>query len=127
MAMFEFKEIARENEFNPLTIRDDTPFTQGPIYGKWQEMMGRKVRRFEIKNGTETISFFQIIKYSLPFSQSFLYIPHGPILKEISYLDSEFLKIFRDKLINLTKEENAVFVRFDFSCLAEALAKAGPT
>ena len=133
--MFEFKEIARENEFNPLTIRDDTPFTQGPIYGQWQEMAGRKVRRFEIKQGEKILGFFQLIKYELftsrsfsgggPFSKNMLYIPHAPLLRQDYEGQAEFLKAFHEKLIEIGKEENAVFVRFDFFLPSRSFSKGG--
>ncbi len=111
--MIEFLEIKNDSEYNPLLIAGNSPFTQGLIYGKWQEMAGRKVRRFEIKNIEKAIGFFQVIKYELPFSKNLLYIPHSPVLKETS-LDNEFLKIFLDKLSEIAKEEDAIFVRFDF-------------
>ena len=121
--MFEICEIKHKAEYNPLLILKQAPFTQAGFYGEWQEMMGRKVRRFEIirprrtslglEKDSEIVGFFQVIKYPLLFSQSFLYVPHGPILKEVSYLGDEFLKTFHDKLLEITKEENAIFVRFD--------------
>jgi len=121
--MLEFREISAQGgsasggkndaEYNPLFIAGNVPFTQGPIYGQWQEMTGRKVRRFEIKQGEGILGFFQVIKYPMPFSQNILYIPHGPVLKAISCLSDEFLKTFHDKLLEIAKEENSVFVRFD--------------
>lgn len=121
--MLEFFEIKNDSEYSPLLIAENTPFTQGAIYGKWQEIAGRKVRRFEIKQGEGILGFFQVIKYELPFSKNMLYIPHGPVLKETSS-DNEFFKIFRDKLLEIAKEEKAVFVRFDaFPKTEENLSK----
>ena len=110
--MFEFREVQSEREYKPLTINDTAPFTQAWFFGEWQETMGRKVRRFEIIKDFEAIGFFQIIKYHLIFSKNFLYIPHGPIIKE--NIGSDFLKIFSEKIGQIAKEENAIFVRFDF-------------
>ncbi len=121
--MIEFREVNNESEYNPLLVARNASFTQAWFFGEWQKAMGREVIRFEIKNDSEISGFFQVIKYSLftrrsfsvggPFSESFLYIPHGPVLKETSYLNDEFLKTFRDKLSKIAKKENAVFVRFD--------------
>ena len=116
--MFEIREVKNKAEYNPLLISKQTPFTQAWFYGEWQEMMGRKVRRFEVKKDSEIIGFFQIIKYSLPFNKNLLYIPHAPVLR-IRQVGGEggavdiFLKEFRDKLLEITKEENAIFARFD--------------
>jgi len=117
--MFNIREIKNKTEYNPLLISKQAPFTQAWFYGEWQEMMGRKVRRFEVKKDSEIIGFFQIIRYSLPFNQSLLYIPHAPVLR-IRQVGGEggaplsiFLKIFRDKLLKIAKEEGAIFARFD--------------
>ncbi|MDP2945883.1 MAG: peptidoglycan bridge formation glycyltransferase FemA/FemB family protein [bacterium] len=120
--MFEIREISAsggKTEYDPLLISKQTPFTQAWFYGEWQEMMGRKVRRFEVKKDSEIIGFFQIIKYPLPFGQSLLYIPHGPVLRIHQVggggeTDDIFLKEFRDKLFEIAKEENAILARFDF-------------
>ncbi|MBI2446582.1 MAG: peptidoglycan bridge formation glycyltransferase FemA/FemB family protein [Parcubacteria group bacterium] len=115
--MFEFFEIKNKAEYNPLLLAENAPFTQAWFFGEWQEKMGRKVRRFKIKKDSEIIGVFQIIKYPLPFSKSFLYIPHGPVLTsntQQATSNNEFLKEFHEKLLKIAKEENAIFVRFDF-------------
>ncbi|MBI2635406.1 MAG: peptidoglycan bridge formation glycyltransferase FemA/FemB family protein [Parcubacteria group bacterium] len=111
--MIGFLEIKNDAEYNLLSTSENAPFAQAWFFGKWQEITGRRVRRFEIKEGEETIGFFQVIKYELPFSKNLLYIPHGPVLKNTD-LNNEFLEEFRKKLVEIGKEENAVFVRFDF-------------
>lgn len=125
--MFEFLEIKNYAEYNPLLVAENAPFTQAWFYGEWQEIMGRKVRRFEVKKNSEIIGFFQVIKYPLLFSQNFLYIPHGPVLthntQHITY-NKEFSKRFYEKLLEIGKEENSVFVRFDsFPKIEENLSK----
>ena len=107
--MFEMREIKNKEEYNPLLVSKNAPLTQTWFYGEWQEMMGRKVRRFEVKKDSEIIGFFQTIKYPLLFGQNFLYIPHGPV----ATLNNEFLQEFHRKSIEIGKEEKAVFVRFD--------------
>ena len=114
--MYEIREIRNKIEYSPLLISKQAPFTQAWFYGEWQEMMGRKVRRFEVKKDSEIIGFFQIIKYPLPFKQNLLYIPHGLfLLRQLA--DSEgqadFLREFYKKLLEIAKEENAIFARFD--------------
>jgi lipid II:glycine glycyltransferase (peptidoglycan interpeptide bridge formation enzyme) len=124
MAMFEMREIKNEAEYNPLIISKDAPFTQGLIYGKWQEMMDRKVRRFEIRENSETVGFFQVIRHHLPFSKNLLYIPHGPILRQGYGGQAGFLDFLKEKFTKIAKEEKAIFVRFDiFPSLKERLNK----
>jgi len=104
--MFEIIEITDKDKYNPLLISKQASFVQAWFYGKWQEMAGRKVRRFVIRESFKIVGFFQAIKYSLPFGQSFLYIPH-------LVLQNIFLKDFRRELFKIGKEEDASFVRFD--------------
>ncbi len=111
--MYEIREIRNKAEYNPLLISKQAPFTQAWFYGEWQEKMGRKARRFEIKKDSETTGFFQIIKYSLFAGRDLLYIPHGPILKEKMENSGAFLKEFGDKLLEISKEENVILARFD--------------
>lgn len=120
--MFEFKEIKSENEYRLLELMPNVPFTQAWFFGEWQEAMGRKVRRFEIKNNSETLGFFQAIIYNLVFSNNFLYVPHGPILMRGP--DEKFWKQYKDEVMRIAKEENAIFVRFDqFPKTEENLSK----
>lgn len=114
--MFDIREVTNKIEYNPLLIDKNAPFTQAWFYGEWQEAMGRKVRRFEIYGNSETLSFFQVIKYPLIFGKNILYIPHAPLLlRQLADSEgqAEFLKVFRKKLTQVAIEENAIFVRFD--------------
>ena len=119
--MFKILEIKSETEYKSLDLKSNAPFTQAWFYGEWQKVMGRKVRRFEIKQNFETIGFFQAIKYPMLFGQSFLYIPHASVLR-IRPVGGEggdrpfqdFLKEFNKKLFEIGKKENAIFARFDF-------------
>ncbi len=116
--MFEICEIKNKGEYLLLSISKNASFVQAWFYGEWQEMMGRKARRFEVKKDSEIIGFFQIVRYPLPFNQSLLYIPHAPVLSNPPTggeggAINIFLKEFRDKLLEIAKEENAIFARFD--------------
>lgn len=109
--MFEFREIKFETEYKLLELNPDAPFTQAWFFGEWQKAMGRKVRRFEIRHNAEIFGFFQAIIYPLVFSNNFIYIPHGPILMRNP--SEEFLKKFKEEIMRIVKEENAIFSRFD--------------
>ena len=111
--MIEFREIKEKSEYLPHSINEGAPFTQGWLYGEWQEMSGRKVRRFQISENGRLVGYFQTIKYSFPLGQSIIYIPHGPVLNP-GFTGAGFLDDFYKKLLEIAKEENAVFVRFDF-------------
>lgn len=111
--MFEIKEAQNSGEYNPLSIDKNASFTQAWFYGEWQEAMGRKVRRFEIHDNSETVGYFQLIKYPLPFGKNILYIPHGPIFCQGYEGQADFLKIFHEKLMQIAIEESAIFIRFD--------------
>ena len=107
----EIREIHNSSEYNPLSIDKNALFTQAWFYGEWQEAMGRKVRRFEMRNNSETVGYFQVIKYPLLFGKNILYIPHGPVVKAAN--DEHQIKEFSKILTHIATEENAIFVRFD--------------
>ncbi len=112
MKQFKFQEIRKNEPFDPSIICVDTPFTQASFYGDWQKSLGRKTRRFLVYSDKEIVAFFQLIKYPLLFGKSYLYIPYGPVTKDFS---KEFFSSLKKELTHLTKDENCVFVRLDFT------------
>jgi len=107
METLQIREIEESQDFNSNTLFQEIPFTQMPFYGTWQEALGRKVRSFVIEDG-EPVAYFQIVKYPLIGSRSYLYIPYGPMVKEYS---DELLLFIKKELKRIAKEEQAVFVR----------------
>ncbi len=111
------RESTNKTEYDPAQIYPSAPFTQAFFYGEWQKNSGRQVRRFVILDNVEgkekTVGFFQVVKFTLPFNKSFLYIPYGPVLfcDATTSLLSEVKKFLHD----LAKKEKAVFVRTDFT------------
>lgn len=116
------EEITDEQDFNPLVLSLNTSFTQGYFYGEIQKSMGRNVRRFVFtqeslsgdSRGADNgpVAFCQFVKYSLPLGKSYLYAAYGPTVK-LPFSES-FLKVFKDKMLEVLKEENAIFARLDF-------------
>ena len=117
MANFVFRELEKNESFDPLTIHSDAPFTQAQFYGKWQEGLGREVRRFVILKDREVFAYFQLIKCPLFYHKSYFYIPYGPIIKEFS---EQFLNLLQIELCAIARKNNAVFVRLDFTPPAES-------
>ena len=119
MRRYQLQELKETDLFDPTTINRDAPFTQANFYGDWQKNLGRRARRFLVLDGQDKIAYFQIIKYSVPFDKSYLYIPYGPVIKD----NSEDLLIFLQKnLKEIAKSEKSVFVRLDFTpCQANEL------
>lgn len=112
MPHYHFQELSEADHFDPSSLLPQTPFTQAKFYGDWQKKINRAVRRFfVIKNG-KTVAYFQIIKFPLLLGKGYLYIPYGPLTTDHS---NEFLSALKSKLIQVTKQENAVFTRLDFT------------
>ncbi len=112
MKKFEFREIEDGENFNPNSICAGVPFTQANFYGDWQKNLGRKSRRFLVLSDKEVVAYFQLIKYPLIFGKSYFYIPYGPVTKDFS---KEFFAHLKMELMRITKDDNAVFVRLDFT------------
>ena len=121
---FNLIEAYEEKNFDVLSLVSDTPFTQGFFYGEWQKEFGRSVRRFKIESAEGVMAFFQVIKFTLPFGLSYLYIPHGPIITQD--LEKDFWTFFRECLFKLCSEEKAIFARFDFFPPEGLFGRAGP-
>lgn len=115
---FELKELSENEVFDQSTICAETPFTQAGFYGDWQKALGRKVKRFVInkitENNPETVAYFQMIKYPLLLGKSYFYIPYGPVLKD-SNPSKNLLLFIKEEIKNISKKENAVFTRLDFT------------
>ncbi len=105
-----FKEIGKD-EYQALCTARDVPLTQNYFYGEWQVAIGKNVWRYKIEQGSRVLGFFQIIKYSLPFSRSYLYIPHGPVI--VGDLPGDFWRDFKFFTTSFCGREKAVFLRFD--------------
>lgn len=115
MKKFEIREIAENEEFDPSILNENVPFTQAGFYGDWQKSSGRLVKRYLISSENKISAYFQVIKYPLIFGKNYLYIPYGPVLNSSHGEFGELLKFFKQELKNITKKENAVFTRLDFT------------
>ena len=111
MSNFSFQELKEGEDFNPLALCSDTPFTQATFYGQWQKALGREVRRFVVSKSGKPVVFFQLIKYPLIAGKNYAYCPFGPVVKEYS---PELLVTLKTELSKLAKSLNAVFIRLDF-------------
>ena len=116
----EIKEAIEATTFDPSKFYSSTPFTQAFFYGEWQKSIGRKVWRFLILRDHEVVGTFQVIKYSLIFDKNYLYIPYGPVLN--CKPDTSLLEAVKIFLKNLSRKENAVFTRTDFTVAENAFS-----
>jgi len=112
MTEFKLIEVENEKDFNPVSICADAPITQSFFYGEWHKVIGHKVRRFKIEQGSGIVAFFQILKFPLPFGKSLLYIPYGPVLKES--ITKNLALFLKSAFAQLLIQESAVFLRMDF-------------
>lgn len=107
-----FKELGDNENFEPSSLAENVSFTQAKFYGDWQKYLNREVKRFVItKDGVE-LAYFQLIKYPLISRWSYIYLPYGPVTKNLS---KELLLQIKSELIKIAKQMNAVFVRLDFT------------
>jgi len=102
------------NNFDPSILNAETPFTQAGFYGDWQKALGREVKRYIVKEGSEIIAYFQMIKYPLLLGKSYFYIPYGPVIKNTNP-DQELLLFIKEEINKINKKEKAIFTRLDFT------------
>ncbi|MFW5853537.1 MAG: lipid II:glycine glycyltransferase FemX [Patescibacteria group bacterium] len=86
-------------------------FTQSPAYFNWQKDFGRKCFRQTIYNqNNQPVAFWQGFKYNLPIRQSYLIIPHGPIIADDS---PEIKKMLNQSLKEIMTKNQCLFIYFD--------------
>ena len=112
MNKFTFQELKEDEAFDPNTLYPGTPFTQAAFYGHWQKNLGRTVRRFLMSEDGNVVAYVQLITYPLMAGKSYLYAPYGPVVINTTEKMLQALKI---ELLRIAREEDAVFVRLDFT------------
>ncbi|MFC1612796.1 lipid II:glycine glycyltransferase FemX [Patescibacteria group bacterium] len=113
-------EITDKNKWNELVAsQKNAQFLQSWEWGEFHKKMGRKVWRVVVDGVVA-----QIIKYSLPFGQNYLYCPRGPGVNPKSKVhpsdehgarSPKSWNIFLKKIKELAKEEKSMFVRVELS------------
>lgn len=95
-----------------MALNKDNNFLQSDIWRKFQEAVGHKT--FSIKEDDFSAS---IIEHQLPIVGKYFYIPRGPIIPVKAKVQSEELDfgsgVGMTNIINLTKKENAGWIRID--------------
>jgi len=112
-----------ENNFKFVSITDKTsydeyietidfpPLVQSWSYGDWQKQMNRTVNRYQLRDENKILASCQIIICPLPYHQKYLYIPHGPIIKEPLSLNQEIFLL--SEIEKIGKKEKVMFIRID--------------
>lgn len=106
------RETTVADDYNAAISGDFfTPLSQTWSYGLWQRISHRNLKNFIIQDDSEILGGFQLLQYPLPLKLSYLYIPHGPVLKkELSQAQENNLLGLLQKL---TRESHAIFLRID--------------
>ncbi|OHA60100.1 MAG: hypothetical protein A2589_00250 [Candidatus Vogelbacteria bacterium RIFOXYD1_FULL_46_19] len=101
------------NEPWPNKAEAEAHFTQSELFGQWQIERGFKVRRLVLKDNDRPILWWQALTAPLIRRHTQIYIPHGPIVLDPSDLNPTVIKLFKEELFKLAREDKAVFVRLD--------------
>ncbi|PIQ91310.1 MAG: hypothetical protein COV70_04340 [Parcubacteria group bacterium CG11_big_fil_rev_8_21_14_0_20_39_22] len=105
------RELKEDEVFSLRSNFPQASFIQDRIYGKWQEYVNRKSYRFVIEDNGKVVSYFQVVSFPLFFGKKVLYIPYGPLVKEMS---PEIVIELKRTARKILKREGAIFCRFDF-------------
>jgi lipid II:glycine glycyltransferase (peptidoglycan interpeptide bridge formation enzyme) len=106
---YSFKSITGE-EYNPFATDSDAHLTQSAQYGTWQETLGKKVFRFELRNEKQTpVIVGQYIAYPLIKGYTYWYAPYGPVFN--SETSPEAIERFLAGVKEAAKKHHAIFVR----------------
>jgi lipid II:glycine glycyltransferase (peptidoglycan interpeptide bridge formation enzyme) len=113
-------------DWNRFVLENGGGFLQSWEWGKFQELVGRKISRCRVDSATdhlprETIGQFFIIQNSLPLGQSYLYVPGGPLPSGADYR-SEAWRACVLAVANARQQSGAIFARIEpFAIVGEQL------
>ncbi len=133
MKIIQFKKNQKEiwNKF--IAENSSESFLQAWEWGEFQVGVGRKILRvgvvdnnfkendkevssikYQVSSG-DLLATVLIIKYDLPFGQSYLYCPRGPVVKvsSIKYQVSSILNFLFNEIEKIGKKERAMFLKID--------------
>lgn len=98
-------------ELNGFAARwPGSQFLQSGYWAEFQSSLKRPVWQYLVKDQDKVISSMAVVKYPLPFSQCYLYLPRGPlVLKD----NQEAYESLLNKLKELAKKEKAVFIKIE--------------
>jgi len=101
----------QKNSWNDFLIVNDGSFLQSFEWGEFQEKLGRKVWRLAVEENSRVLLQALIIKKSLPFGKSYLYIPFGHCL--LQSLPDDQKKQATQELISelqkIAKDDHAIY------------------
>lgn len=104
------KEINNKEEWeNFLSYVEEKTFLQSWNWGEFQKKLGNKIWRFGIFDNGNLIAEFLLVKIVAKRGR-FLFIPHGPLLKEEGG-KLEILKTILEKLKEISAKEEIDFIR----------------
>ena len=130
MQTIQFKENQKDiwNEF--IAENNSESFLQAWEWGKFQKNVGRDILRIGVvgknfgENNKEASSIkcqvssdnllavALIIKYNLPFGQSYLYCPRGPIISQ-KFIKSKVVNFLFSEIKKIAKKKKAIFLKID--------------
>ncbi len=92
----------------------DGGFLQSWQWGEFQQSLGRKIFRLAVVDGAEIIAVAFIVKQDLPLTQSYLYLPRGPVIApDLLHKKKSVEQFLYSGIRRLAEESNSFFVRLD--------------
>jgi lipid II:glycine glycyltransferase (peptidoglycan interpeptide bridge formation enzyme) len=120
MKIIEIDEKYREL-WNEVAGKKQGSFLQSYEWGEFKQTSGHKVWRLAVTEtelrGSDFTSSFKIlavasiIKETVPYLGSYLYIPHGPIFN--TELKEKAFTMLQEKIREIAQKEAAMFVRYE--------------
>lgn len=95
-----------------LSAKDRASFLQSWEWGQFQQAVNVSCWRLLVEQDGVVKAVALVVKHSLPLGQSWLYLPHGPVITEVSLIPS-VLQELNAYVTELAQKESAMFVRID--------------
>lgn len=123
MQIIETKNSDKE-KWDDFVLANKGDFLQSWEWGEFQKSFGKTIWRLAvIDEKSEFLAAALLIKHRLPLGKNYLYCSRGPLLKipnpkfqppnKIQIKNFEALKLIFDKIKEIAKKENSVFLKWE--------------
>ena len=110
----EVNEVKNKEAWEQFLLEcEEKTFLQSWNWGEFNKMMGNKIWRLGLFENREGLSSIALVVKVRAKRGTFLFLPHGPSVTTGSNIAVKFkvLKIFLDKLKEISKDEKVSFIR----------------
>ncbi len=112
--MLEINETKDLKQWNDFLLKNQGSFLQSFEWGEFQKSLGKKIWRWQIREGDKVLAAVGVIKETFPvMGRSLFYIPFGPVFKKEATPREEIISLIVKAIARLAEEEKAILLKIE--------------